>query len=80
VLSNLPYRNSLTALGAVAEDTEKTAVFHYSKVKELSALPRFELGAPLGLMLHYNVIFPRHRDIPRRGGWRSDSEKWDAKL
>jgi hypothetical protein len=70
----------LTAPSAVTEDTEKTAVFHYSKVKERLPSPRFELGAPLGLMLHYNVIFPQHRDIPRRGGWRNDSEKWDAKL
>jgi hypothetical protein len=34
VLSNLPYCNGLTAPGAVTEDTEKTSVFHYSKVKE----------------------------------------------
>jgi hypothetical protein len=69
----------LTAPGAVAEDTEKTAVFLYSKVKERLPSPRFELGAPLGLMLHYNVIFPRHRDMPRPGGHRGENEKWDAK-
>jgi hypothetical protein len=80
VLSGLPRRNRLTAPRAVAEDTEKTAVFLYSKVKERLPSARFELGTPLGLMLHYNVIFPRHRDLPRRGGVAQRQRKWDAKL
>jgi hypothetical protein len=70
----------LTAPGAVAEDTEKTAVSHYSKVKELLASPRFELGAPLGLMLHYNVTFPRHRNLRTLMGAAAITKKWDAKL
>jgi hypothetical protein len=57
VLSNQSCGKRLTAPGAVVEDTEKTAVFLYSKVKHC-ALTAPSLGAPLGLMLHYYGIFP----------------------
>ena len=54
----------LTATGAMAEDTEKTVVFHYSKVKQHT------VGLDLtAIMLHYNVIFARHRE-PLRGRHR----------
>jgi hypothetical protein len=46
----------LTAPGAVAEDAEKTAVFHYSKLKQRAAV-----WTELAIMLHYNVMFARHR-------------------
>jgi len=69
-LPSLPGR----AKGGI-EGTEKTAVFLYSKVKELpsSALP---FGGPLGLMLHYNVIFPRHTVAATWAAQRL--RKWDA--
>jgi hypothetical protein len=52
--------NRLTASGVVAEDIEKTAVFHYSKLKQRAA--SLDLN---GIMLHYNVMVPRHLKMPR---------------
>jgi hypothetical protein len=51
------YKKRLTAPGAAAEDTESTVVFLYSKEKH-GILKRLLIGAPLGVMLHYNVVFP----------------------
>ncbi|MGC2593944.1 MAG: hypothetical protein WA425_18740, partial [Xanthobacteraceae bacterium] len=48
----------------MTEDTEKTVVFHYSKVKQHTV--RLDLTA---IMLHYNVIFARRRE-PLRGRHR----------
>ncbi|MGA7789688.1 MAG: hypothetical protein WCA56_16165, partial [Xanthobacteraceae bacterium] len=53
----------MTASQAVAQDSEKTAVFHHSKLQ--TRAPRLDLVA---VMLHYNVIpFPQfHRPHRRR--------------
>ncbi len=62
--SNLLRGERLTATGVMTEDTEKTVVFHYSKVKQHT------VGLDLtAIMLHYNVIFARHRE-PLRGRHR----------
>src|SRR5579862_2081800 len=53
----------LTAPYAVTEDTEKAAVFLYSKLEQGAADRRFD-WTPLAIMLHYNVMFPRHRECP----------------
>jgi hypothetical protein len=77
VLSGLAFSNPLTAPGAVAEDTDKTTVFHYSKVKDCVVLPRLEIGALLVQMLHYNSIIARRRQTPRLGE-RRNLRKWEA--
>ena len=62
--SNSLHGKRLTAIGAMTEDTEKTVVFYYSNVKQHTV--RLDLTA---IMLHYNVIFARHRE-PLRGRYR----------
>jgi biopolymer transport protein ExbB len=53
----------------VAEDTEKTVVFLYSKEKLMVRAWR-----DIGRMLHYNVISPRHRDQEHNQGDARSSE------
>ena len=55
MLSGQSAAYSLTAPGAMAQDTEKAVVFHYSKVKDDS--PRAStFGVTFGQMLHYYII------------------------
>src|SRR5579863_2491372 len=63
VLSKFLCGERLTAPYAVTEDTEKAAVFLYSKLEQGAADRRFD-WTPLAIMLHYNVMFPRHREMP----------------
>jgi hypothetical protein len=51
VLSSLPRCKRLTVPAAVTEDTEKTTVFHYSKVKERGPRRICHQAAALAKML-----------------------------
>jgi hypothetical protein len=76
---SLAYRLAAAAEGA--EDTEKAAVFLYSKVKEQAARqPRHR--DMLGIMLHYNVTFTDQGQPAASGAcWAPNpprKRKWEA--
>jgi hypothetical protein len=64
----------LTAPGAVVEDTETTEVFPYSKVKQGGTQGTAAAWTSVAAMLHYNVVFARHRQTPPIAGRSSETK------
>jgi hypothetical protein len=68
--------SGLTAPGPVAQDTEKAAVFHYSKVKDERLVPAQELariGVTFPQMLHYYIPGPYFTGIVMGDGRADDT-------